>query len=54
MEPVAENLKRVQDRIGTVICEEDWVIVHYVYQFHPAIPDVGGKDATAAFAAAVA
>jgi hypothetical protein len=35
------------DRVKTDVSDEDWVVIHQVYQWHPMIPDVNGKDVLA-------
>lgn len=29
---------------GKLPTEEEWAVIHDVYQHHPAVPDVGGKE----------
>jgi len=34
----------VGDTVFTRVSDEDWIRINQVYTFHPAIPDVGGKE----------
>ena len=42
------NRQEFLDRIGEKeISDAQWVVAHEVYQWHPSIPDVGGKEVIA-------
>lgn len=38
------NQREFTERTGFEPTSEQWEAIHTVYQFHPCIPDVGGKD----------
>lgn len=39
------NRAEFEERVGNIeLTDEEWNIIHTVYQFHPSIPDVNGKD----------
>jgi len=40
-------LRRIPGHEMAEISQEEYTRIEYVYMFHPAIPDVGGKDVIA-------
>lgn len=42
-----EFLRRIPGHEMAEISQEEYTRIEYVYMFHPAIPDVGGKDVIA-------